>query len=114
MKTEELNDRVKELNDYFVGKLVDGSYEVIERGDHTVEVDIDGFRFNIWIANGESGVKTYFYGFDGNFMRLSFDESQKTKIYRGIVGDDNIQRIMEEIQEAEIALEVLRAKLKMA
>ena len=56
MKTEELDSRVKELNDYFVGKLVTGEYEVNGRDKFMIVVNIDGYRFNIWIEIGRAHV----------------------------------------------------------
>ena len=111
MKTEELKTRVKELNDYFVEKLINGEYEVEERSSYTVMVNIDSYKFNIWISNGEMNVKTYGLGFDGNFMELFFNEGQKSIIYKKLMEDGSRIALMEEIKNKEREVEQLKSRL---
>jgi len=111
MKAAELKSRIKELNDYFVEKLVNGEYDVEERGYYTVMVNIDGYRFNIWIANGRSGVQTYGQGFKGNFMELVFDTDQKSIIYENLTQDESIIALMAEIENKQREIEQLKSRL---
>ena len=112
MKTEELNDRVKELNDYFVNKLVNGEYEVEKSDKYTVMVNIDGYRFNIWIGNEGSNLQTYGSGFKGNFMELFFDSDQKSMVYKNLTRDErSIMLLMEAIENKEKEIEQLKSRL---
>ena len=111
MKTEELNDRIKELNDYFVEKLVKGEYDIEKRNDYTVMVIVNGYRFNIWISNGEMNVKTYGLGFDGNFMELVFNADQKSTIYKNLMSEESRIALMEEIENKEKEIERLKSIL---
>lgn len=111
MKTEELKDRIKELNDYFVEKLVNGEYKVEERSSYTVMVNIDSYKFNIWIANGGLNVQTYGSGFKGNFMELFFSKEQKSTIYKNLTGDDYKISLMAEIENKEKEIEQLKSRL---
>jgi hypothetical protein len=112
MKTEELKIRIKELNDYFVNKLVNGEYEVVESDKFVVMVNIDGYRFNIWIGNGESNLQTYGQGFDSNFIELFFNEGQKSMVYKNLTRDEKSKMfLMEEIENKEKEIEQLKSKL---
>lgn len=111
MKTEELKDRIKELNDYFVEKLVNGEYKVKERSSYTVMVNIDSYKFNIWIANGSSNVQTHGHGFDSNFMDLFFNEGQKSTIYKNLTQDESIIALMAEIDNKHREIEQLKSRL---
>lgn len=111
MKAEELKIRIKELNDYFAEKLVNGEYEVKGRGKFMIVVNIDGYRFNIWIANGGLNVQTYGSGFKGNFMELFFSKEQKSTIYKNLTGDDYKISLMAEIENKEKEIEQLKSKL---
>ncbi len=111
MKTAELDSRVKELNDYFVGKLVTGEYEVNGRDKFMIVVNIDGYRFNIWIANGGLNVQTYGSGFKGNFMELFFSKEQKSTIYKNLMSEESRIALMEEIENKEKEIERLKSIL---
>ena len=111
MKAEELNDRVKKLNDYFVEKLVNGEYEVVNRDKFAVMVNIDGYRFSIWISNGKSYVQTYGQGFNSNFMDLFFNEGQKSTIYENLTRDKTKMALMAEIENKQMEIEQLKARL---
>ena len=111
MKTAELKSRIKELNDYFVEKLVKGEYDIEKRNDYTVMVNVNGYRFNIWISNGEMNVKTYGLGFDGNFMELFFNEGQKSIIYENLTRDKTKMALMEEIENKQMEIEQLKSRL---
>lgn len=111
MKTEELKSKIKELNDYFVEKLVNGEYEVEERSKYTVMVDVDGYRFNIWIGNKWSNLQTYGQGFNSNFMELVFKRDQKSIIYKNLTRDKSRIDLMEEIENKEMEIEQLKSRL---
>ena len=112
MKTEDLKDRIKELNDYFVNKLVNGEYEVEKSDKYTVMVNIDGYRFNIWIGNEGSNLQTYGEGFDSNFMELFFDSDQKSMVYSNLTRDEKSKMaLMEEIENKQMEIEQLKSRL---
>ena len=111
MKTEELKDRIKELNDYFVEKLVNGEYEVVESDKYKIMVNVNGYKFNIWIANGKSYVQTYGQGFNSNFMELFFNANQKSIIYENLMQDKSRMDLMEEIENKQMEIEQLKSRL---
>lgn len=111
MKTEELKDRIKELNDYFVEKLVNGEYDIKDSDKYSVMVNVDGYRFNIWIANGSSKVQTYGQGFNTNLMELVFSKDQKSTIYKNLMSEESRIALMEEIENKEKEIERLKSIL---
>ena len=111
MKAEELKIRIKELNDYFVEKLVNGEYEVKGRDKFMIVVNIDGYRFNIWISNGKSYVQTYGQGFNSNFMELFFNDGQKSTIYENLTRDKTKMALMAEIENKQMEIEQLKSRL---
>ena len=111
MKAEELKSRIKELNDYFVEKLVNGEYEVVESDKYKIMVNVNGYKFNIWIANGESYVQTYGQGFKDNLMELFFNEAQKSTIYENLTRDKTKMALMAEIENKQREIEQLKSRL---
>ncbi len=73
-----MKDRIKqqleELNTYFLGKLITEDYTVTNIDEYTVEIEIDGFPFTFWIANGESSFRCYN---SKNAMLLTFTKDQR-------------------------------------
>ena len=111
MKTAELKSRIKELNDYFVEKLVNGEYEVVESDKYKIMVNVNGYKFNIWISNGKSYVQTYGQGFNSNFMDLFFNEGQKSIIYENLTRDKTKMALMAEIENKQMEIEQLKSRL---
>jgi len=84
MELKEIQAQLKVLNDYFVGKICNGDYEITKRDKHTYNILIDGtFNFCLWVANADYAFRTYSdFQDDANLMRLNFTQKQKawTKI----------------------------------
>lgn len=99
------------MNDYFVEKLVKGEYDIEKRNDYTVMVNVNGYRFNIWISNGKSYVQTYGQGFNSNFMELVFNADQKSTIYENLTRDKSRITLMAEIESKQREIEQLKSKL---
>jgi len=52
----EIDEKLKEIGNYFKQKVIDGSFEFVSSGAHTAEIIIDGkYHFNLWIANDPKG-----------------------------------------------------------
>lgn len=76
-----MEQKIKELNDYFVGKMVAKDFEVLEMNSHYVKIRIDGkYNFYLWIAGGANFLEL-FNGMDGNTMLLKFTWLQQHHIY---------------------------------
>jgi len=47
-----IDDKLKEVGNYFKAKLLEGDYEFIKCSDYTAEILIDKkYKFEVWIAN---------------------------------------------------------------
>ncbi len=107
-----MKDRIKqqleELNTYFLGKLLTEDYTVNNIDEYTVEIEIDGFPFTLWIANSASSFRCYN---SNNAMLLTFTDDEKsgrkahfTKVKLEALRSEKIGKIAElqsEINEIE-------------
>lgn len=75
-----IKEKIKEVNDYFVEKLLKGEYSVELIDRYTILVKIDGeYVFSIWSVNYIENLETYN---NGSFMLLSFTYEQKEILYK--------------------------------
>ena len=76
---EDIFSYISKVNDWFVNKLLKEEYEILNIDQHTVEVRIGGFIFNLWIANSVENFRCYYA--KNNFMELTFDDNSKEILY---------------------------------
>jgi len=100
-----IREKVKEVQDYFVMRLKKGEYEVIETNAYTKKVKIDGYLFNVWIANGVNGIITYDLE---NFMQLELSIKDKEEISKHI---DFETGVLNSIKEKEEEIRKLKERL---
>lgn len=80
----EIEQKIKEVNDYFVNKLVNKDYEIQITDKYSVTVMIDGkYTFSIWISNGYKHISCDVAS-QTSFMVLDFTEYQKLDIYNNL------------------------------
>jgi hypothetical protein len=70
-----LEKKISEINNYFVEKLQNGDYELIEINNYTVNLSIGGKIFIFWICNFPESFGCYSSG--KSFMDLSFTSDMK-------------------------------------
>lgn len=76
-----MKEKIKEVQNYFVDKIVRGLYKVDEITEHTIVVVVDKkYRFKLWTANGVHHFEVYNSG--GSFMNLDFTEKEKEAAYK--------------------------------
>lgn len=99
---------IEYLNDYFVGKLMTGDYTLNKVDHYLAEVEIDGYKFSIWLANGVSSFKCYKGTL--SFMDLTFSNDEKEFIHNKLI-DIRKQKVDEKrIAELEHELRMLKAQ----
>jgi len=77
-----MKQKIKELNDYFVAKIVAKDYEVVKFETFAVKIKIDDeYIFRMWLSNGVGNLSFYETGFLETFMKLSFTDAEKQIIY---------------------------------
>ena len=72
---KELKNQIKEVQDFFRNKIVNGEYKVNKVDDYTLQITVDGeFKFCLWTSNGASHFRLY----EGmyNFVELEFSEAE--------------------------------------
>ena len=111
MGSNQIKAKLKELNDYFVNKIVSGEYEITERVDQFYKILIDGqFVFLLWIANGPSHFGCFVNSFDLNTMYLEFTAEGKEKAFKLIEADK--KEIIDKEKEERDRKEFERLKAK--
>jgi hypothetical protein len=78
-----MKEKIKEINDYFVQKIVNKDYEFLFMDSFFYSISIDGHRFDIWMPNGYECISTN-YSTNKSFMTLDFTEEEKKIIYNNI------------------------------
>jgi hypothetical protein len=69
-----MKEKIKEIQDYFIAKLLKGEFEVKEIDEWTMHIVIDSeFDFNLWMCNGPESRRLYT---SGNCMTLTFTKEQ--------------------------------------
>lgn len=72
--------KIKEIQDYFIGKMLNNEMEVSDIEEHTLKVLIDGeYIFKIWISNTKDS-RTPYNTHGDNFMNLTVTQKQAHKL----------------------------------
>lgn len=74
---KDLKKQIKEVQDYFKNKIVNGEYKVTAADDYSLQITIDGeYKFCLWTSNGADMFRLY----EGmyNFVELEFSEAEAT------------------------------------
>jgi hypothetical protein len=80
MKNTLIEIQIKEIQDYFINKVVTGDYKVTEFDSHYLKITIDGkYDFCLWTINKAEYFSTYSGSF--NFIELPFTEEQKVEAF---------------------------------
>jgi|SRR5690554_2864041 len=77
MKT--IEEKIKEINDYFAEKIANGDYEImaIDDDELTTEIKIDSkYEFTLWVSK-TNGWKHFGVHDTKNAMKVSFTDFQK-------------------------------------
>ena len=75
---EDIELKIKELNDYFIDKIVNEEYDITDTKEHTVCLDVNGRKFELWVSNTYRHVETW----SNSFMKLDFTEEQKKILFQ--------------------------------
>ena len=79
-----MKKQIKELQKYFIDKLLSGRYKIIETNKYTIILTIDIYVFVFWIGNG----LTYFEQVDKyeylNFMQLEMGSAELESLYNNL------------------------------
>ncbi len=84
-----MEKQIKEVQDYFINKLINQDYTIVEATEYKATVNVEGYFFKLWIGNGMNNFETY----NGSFIQLSFNEYQKEKIYNDLIKKSKNQKL---------------------
>jgi len=107
-----IHDKVAELQQHFIDKIVTCDFEVIKFEVNYCQVQIEGqYNFNIWIGNGSKYCRVW--GAIGDqFMQLpDFTDEQQVKVFEGLselyikntelIKAEKVARLKKELTELE-------------
>ena len=80
---ETIESMVNYVNRYFVDKILNKEFEILQKDRYAIDIKIDDkFKFAIWIANEEYGIRAYFNPpkYDCSFC-VRFSEKERNQIY---------------------------------
>lgn len=110
MKIEELNSRIKELNDYFVRQIIEGNYQVIKKESIYIIIEINDYSFTFWFGYGEDHFRCVeIEASHPNYMYLQFDDKEIKKTVRSILMSEIVETREEEIKRLEAKLKTLKS-----
>lgn len=108
-----METKIKEVQEYFVNKIVKGEYEIENFSHPVAKILIEKkYHFSLWVANGAKYFETYAAYF--NFMPIEFTNEQKEialKVIEDKMREDLEARTIAEIQELENKIENLKKSL---
>ena len=76
-----MKNKIKEIQDYFIAKMLSNDFEITDTSEHVAEILIDGeYRFGIWLANKPENRIPY-HGVHNYFMEVKFTRKQALKMH---------------------------------
>ena len=77
-------EKIKAVDNELIQMMLDGDFEFIGKDHYTTTVKCGGVFLNMWMSNGESSLKTYYHGSDGNEVNVYMIQnmSKKRELYR--------------------------------
>ena len=81
-----MKKQIKEIQDYFKNKIVNGDYEITDFQEHYSTIDIKGYLFDIWTSNGKNDIShwTSNYKVNSPVFLGEFSGEQKEIIWNQI------------------------------
>lgn len=80
-ETKIVEQKVADLNNYFVEKILNKRFDLVNIDQYTATISIDGcYQFDLWICNNENSLRCYEGHY--NFMQLDFSTPQKKLLHK--------------------------------
>jgi uncharacterized protein YaiE (UPF0345 family) len=94
-----MKEKIKEIQDYFLGKVLSKDFEIVGRSQYSWKILIDGeYQFSIWMENKPENRKFY-HGVNDYFMEIpDMTEENAIKI-DSMLKNDYIRWMKEELLE---------------
>jgi hypothetical protein len=110
MKDQNIETKIKAIQQYFIDKIMAKEFDITSTCHHHIKIRIDKkYYFLIWIANGPTHIRPY-CGIGEYFMELDFPEELKGKLY-SILEPDIIEAQNSVLQEKRKKLAELKKEL---
>ena len=111
-----MKDQIKQVQEYFKNKIIEGDFEIKEIEEHTISLVIDGeYYFKMWIANGKDHYRQYYNSFEvrENFIYLpKFNQKDMHKAFSKVRKPIKSYLDGKLLQEKKQAIKKLQEELK--
>ena len=108
---DKIKDKIKEVQQYFIDKLLSNQFEIVNIGLHVIDLKIDNYQFNIWMANTVKERTHYYAAY--NFMDLELNLDQCI-VLGTILRKEYIKFLSETMYNAKLKeLETIQQALQM-
>ena len=110
MKAEELKDRIKELNDYFISQIIKRDYKIIKKESTYIVIKINDYSFTFWFGKCVDHFRCVeIWSEHSNFMKLQFDDNKIKRTVRSILMAEANETREKEIERLEEKLKMLKS-----
>ena len=76
-----MKKKIKEVQDYFIAKMLSNEFEITKTNEHIAEILIDGeYKFCIWLSNTPE-CRVPYHSIHDYFMLLNFTQKQALKMH---------------------------------
>lgn len=110
-----MDAKIKEIQEYFKQRIIVGDYTIVKFERHYIVVDIDGYKFNLWIGSGMEYFGTWesVGGYAISLPDFTKKEQASAWIEVSKYVDDNKEQIRKQrINTLETELNTLETELK--
>ena len=104
-----IKEHIKEIINLIASSIIDGDYEVVQFTDHSIKIEIDESKFEIWTANGAEYLD--FWESKGLFGEAFGDESTRKKIWDSLESHIQLHRATTLKDEKLATIAKLQAEL---
>jgi len=104
-----IKEHINEIINLIASSIIEGDYEVVQFTDHSIKIEIDESKFEIWTANGAEYLD--FWDVTGMFEEVFGDESTRKKIWDSLEPHIQLHRATSLKDEKIAAIAKLQAEV---
>lgn len=108
-----IKKQIKEVQDYFKTKILNGDYDIESLGQYLMRISIDGHMFHVWIASLDIPQTIGLHEMKQSFIDLDFTREEKLHLQKMLKPIINKHRREKLLKEKEAELDQLKKSLEL-
>ena len=104
-----IKEHINEIINLIASSIIEGDYEVVQFTDHSIKIEIDETKYEIWTSNGPEYLD--FWNVKSMFGEVFGDESTRNKIWDSLKSDIQLHRETSLKDEKIAAIAKLQAEV---